>query len=283
MPGPARCPRRPFFVASAVPKSLWVWRTAHAGRPYRAPQQACDGRFWCTVTHAGAFLGAWLALLTQLAALSLLESARPVRRAAHGQRPIASACRANSHSQEVRPRPPGNAPGLWQKDAGVRPRLAEHSTRIVGPWARCLDRPLRTLSGEICSVGAPPRAVPAFRVGDLDRAALPSRHISEQQHRGVPRETLGAAPESATAVPAGNWIPPASARPPQLDLQPELLGRLTHPRLRRSPYDTGRPLSVNTGRTGRTWSSGTGSKYRLSQLRVVSTPISQTSPGATTS
>jgi transposase InsO family protein len=89
-------------------------------------------------------------------------------------------------------------------------------------------------------------------------------------------------PSMPTAAATEKRVAPASARPPQLDLQRKLLGRLTHPRLSRIAWRHRLPPSVSTGRTAWTWSSGAGPKYRLCQLWVVSTPISQTSPGATT-
>src|SRR3989442_8007 len=126
--------------------------------------------------------------------------------------------------------------------------------------------------------GAPPRAAAALREGNLDGAALPRRHAAEEQRLAASPLTLAAATKPATE----KRVAPAAARSPQLDLQRKLLGRPTHPGLPRTAPRHRPPPSVSTGRTAWTWSSGTGPKYLLSQLRVVSMPISQTSPGATT-
>src|SRR5205823_14220372 len=126
-----------------------------------------------------------------------------------------------------------------------------------------LARPLRALPGEIGPVGAPPRATAALRVGDLDGATLPPRHAAEEQRLAASPLTLAAATKPATE----KRVAPAAARSPQLDLQRKLLGRPTHPGLPRTAPRPWPPPSVNTGRTAWTWSSGTGPKYRLSQLR----------------
>src|SRR5206468_4105976 len=85
------------------------------------------------------------------------------------------------------------------------------------------------LPGEIGAVGAPPPAAAALRVGNLDGAALPPRHIAEEQHRAASPHTPAAATKPPTAVATEKRVPPASARSPQLDLQRKLLGRLAHP------------------------------------------------------
>src|SRR3989449_9850429 len=90
---------------------------------------------------------------------------------------------------------------------------------VRGEAAPLLARPLRALPSEIGPVGAPVGAAAALRVGDLDGAALPPRHVAEEKHRAASPLTLAATTKPATAAPAEKRVPPASARSPQLDLE----------------------------------------------------------------
>src|SRR5207249_1826579 len=72
---------------------------------------------------------------------------------------------------------------------------------VRGEAAPLLARPLRAFPGEIGPVGAPARAAAALSVGNLDGAALPPRHIAEEQHRGgSPQKTPAAAVKPTTAL-----------------------------------------------------------------------------------
>src|SRR5207247_3785392 len=102
---------------------------------------------------------------------------------------------------------------------------------VRGEAAPLLARPLRAFPGEIGPVGAPARAAAALSVGNLDGAALPPRHIAEEQHRGGSPQTPAAAVKPTTALATEKRVAPAPAGSPQLDLQRKLLGWPTHPRL----------------------------------------------------